>query len=341
MVALWTRGGVFHRHPKDDQQEEVSQRLVEAVIDHFMGCLRRLDVRGDSWITRASLRHGELRDLIVGKAHIAERLRALPPGVREALVPLIERDDPRLTALLDLVDSASSTAGEGAGSLVADRNAWLGGLSGAGTCGSCGVEFSSRGEGRSISTLRNGFGAFGAARRDLAIAALLARDDDEDRSRDFIVRSKAIGPIDLLISAYELAINNDSDGILRAVNPDDAIAEPRLVGLLAAALIDGERSDEALALLRRATDAMEADSDEEVLSGLDLMAARILLKRVVELQSTNRAADVAEALHRCTRGRDNRRRWRLDSSEAVAVACAAATLSHDQRTCRIARVPAT
>ena len=206
---------MFHRHPKDDQQEEVSQRLVEAVIDHFMGCL---DASTSVAIAdyRASLRHGELRDLIVGKAHIAERLRALPPGVREALVPLIERDDPRLTALLDLVDSASSTAGEGAGSLVADRNAWLGGHVSRGTCGSCGVAGSARrGEGRSISTLRNGFGAFGAPRgRYLAIAALLARDDDEDRSRDLAERSKAIGPIDLLISAYELAINNDSDGIL-------------------------------------------------------------------------------------------------------------------------------
>ena len=78
------------------------------------------------------------------------------------------------------------------------------------------------------------------------------------------------------------------------MNPDDAIAEPRLVGLLAAALIDDERSDEALALLRRATDAMEADSDEEVLSGLDLMGARILLKRVVELQDESRS--------RCSRG---------------------------------------
>ncbi|MET7427301.1 hypothetical protein [Dactylosporangium sp. NPDC005555] len=179
----------------------------------------------------------------------------------------------------------------------------------------------------------------GAPRRDywLARAALIYDENDQDGSRQRTLAALAAGPpTSEKFTAAVMAVLDRDWGTAAQIADAWAPVEPGERGLRAVlrlrlaapadpqAVLDRHILDRGLQVLGEAL-------RDQWAAGLAVARAQLLITRARRGESPNWDADLREARSLAVRARDDRRAYRGDSAEAVAVACHASTLITDLR----------
>jgi hypothetical protein len=179
----------------------------------------------------------------------------------------------------------------------------------------------------------------GAPRRGfwLARAAVIYDENSREDGRDAALASLAAAPVDNepFVGAVVALLTGDRPTAARIADawapddPGDRWLRAKLRLRLAApadphAALDRQTLDRGLYLLAEAL-------RDQWAAGLALSRARLLITRARLGESPNWDADLREARALAVRARDDRRTYRGDSAEAVALACHASMLLMDLR----------
>lgn len=118
----------------------------------------------------------------------------------------------------------------------------------------------------------------------------------------------------------EAGFAQEWDRLLALVPREEALADPFIANIYAAALIATSRSDDCISFLRDAVDR------HPEYSGLLIRLGNLVLGRSMKPGTTSRVQDQRLASDLAERARDLRRSWRGSGAEAVELACRASLL---------------
>lgn len=320
---LWGRPLLLRRAPDASDQERLVQALLDATIGHFMQNLEP-SVAVTVHDAREAVRHQEVLESIEGRGRLDERLRALPPAARDHLTVLRDRNDPQLLKVLDVMEQGVDEPARALRSLLDPPVTWVNDLSTAALVAL--AEYAVAHGAASEASLLFERAADTGGRRGwcLARASIHASAAGQaDSAATYAGMAEDVDPQDRLVQVVSAVVTEDTQKILERLDGTDTGDDYLLTSLVAAALANAGRADEALALLR-ASVAGHPDW-----TGHDILAATLLVNRVLARRSPSRDADLSEAIERAVRARDLRRSWRGLSAEAVVAACTAAAIAHD------------
>jgi tetratricopeptide (TPR) repeat protein len=307
----------------------IADSILTSVLTNFIASLdpSRAVAIADS---RAEARHKELQaDLARVEAVLsagdkyADARRHLPPTARSSISTLHELDPPKASALMRLVTSDAQAPGQALRELFrgpepelirgGSAEFWIALADLAAAYGVREVE---------ATTLDRAVNAGISNRgRVMARAAMaLAANGDMVAARQHLESAKAISAGDSFIELIDASLASDSTRVLAASEHLSSFVSGTPVAFIRAlALVDKQRIDEAIDLLREAL-----DETPEWTSGM-LWLANLKLSK----SESTRSGDVArrlrdEAFALSSKARDLRRQWRGLSGECSEVMARAA-----------------
>jgi hypothetical protein len=274
----------------------------------------------------------------VPEDQIYERLRQLPPGCGPRLLAAW-RDEPTLAwRLITAVTAIDDRPANVLRHWQLERPSWLGTASWQVQLATAELA-ESYGAATLAADLFTAAADLGAPRRGLwlARAAIIYdnSDDDDGRRKALTSLSTALAGDEPFAAAVLALLSGDLDTSARIADdwsPDDpsdrilrAVLRFRLLGFEESqARPDRRFVDRGLQLLAEAL-------RDQWAAGLAVARAQLLIIRARQGEAPNSDADLREARALAVRARDDRRTYRADSAEAVAVACQASMLLMDLR----------
>lgn len=154
------------------------------------------------------------------------------------------------------------------------------------------------------------------------LAALQEEDGTDEGARRYLDTHGPGGSSSLLAAFRGFLDGSWEQGLvdLRRWEPRDARAAAIKTLFEAKALLNFQRSEDALAVLRGAAESS---------SGIGMTLVATLLEHARNSRTTNRLGAGQEALAVALRARNSRRSWSGDSTEAAVLAVQAAVVSED------------
>lgn len=307
--------GTFRRRPADRAR---AVRLVDATIRHF---LPSLDASLAIAVAehRNEERHGELLARFDARDSFESRLEGVPPVVAKLLTA-----DPSYRGTAERIVEAITSAEprDVLRGWMTNRPAWLAETSGPVLVG-LGLLAQTYDMRAEASVLFEQAGDLGYdAGRPYVRAAIEARATGEAERTNALLMKARNGGAASLADTIEAGLDERWDAVLR-LDEEDAMADQLLAVSYVSALCGSMRRPTAISFLHR---FLQLHPEQ---TGLALLLAELLQERSLQPAATSRQNDRAEAIRLAILVRDQRRRWRGDSSEAVRVACRVALLARD------------
>lgn len=307
---------------------EILQRLttmLDEMRDNSVETLARLDELCD--IARATAAQGSLKDL-------EDRLPRLAVIDRVALIERwMNAEGPVWTIIVALTDPREQPA-DTLAEWEADPPSWL--VSAPSDARLVAAELAATyGARRLAADLFAAVASDGAARRQFwyARAALLYDElDERERARQILGRAGQSLPLtDPFARALAAVFAEDWDRArdeIKAWQPQDTLNRVLHFTLYTKEtwFSCGDNSRDALDRLIELSGSVLRD---EWITGIAFVRAFYLVARAEMAQTDHPYADLKEARELAVRVRDDRRLWRRDSSDAVALACRAAVAARD------------
>lgn len=310
--------GLIRRRPENRERAAL---LVDATIGHFLPTLDpSLAIAVADY--RADRRHDEVIARLDAGTSFVQRLEMIPPAAREVLEQ--EHDERgRAERLVDAV--VRSDPRNVVESLIRSPPDWL-------DAAPAVIHLA-------LAQMAQSYGLRLEAAREFERTADLGMDrpllyaraafdyaaaEQPKRAEELISKARSAGghpQLDLI----EAAIQEDPSRILAAMDSEAAAEEPFIAQIYALALQQVGEDEGAISLLENVVEAFPQ------YTGIALHLARLLLKRSRRPGTTSRSHDLNAALTLSEQARDERRKWRGDSREAVDLACQAALVAGDYR----------
>lgn len=298
-----------------------AEQFVDATIAGFLQSLNPSLATAISDY-RSEQRHAEVLDRIDAKTLFKDRLNTLPPNVQQLLNDDVtpESETERLVDALAKNEPRQLVA-----SLIAQPPQWLRDAPAMTqlVLAELAVAYGIRLE---AAELFERVGDLGLNRpQSYAQAAFqFEASGKADRRRELIAKAGSSGS-DLYVDVVEAAIEDDWPKVRELLNNATALGDPFLAQAYALALQAISGLSMAIDFLKIASQAFPAAN------GISLQLARLLIERSLEPETTSRDRDLADASQLATRVRDNRRKWKGNSAEAVEIACRIAIDAKDFR----------
>ncbi len=267
---------------------------------------------------------------------VQERLRQLPPACGPRLLAAW-RDDPTLAwRLITAMTTIEARPTETAQQWQASQPSWL--ISASWQVQLAAAELAAAyGAGILAADLLTAAAGQGAPRRSfwLAQAAMIYDENDRDSDRQAVLALLPTMAADgePFVGAVVALLTGDrvtAARVAEAWTPSDR-SESGLRAVIRVRLAAPDSPDAPLERrsLDRGLQVLAEALREHWASGLAVARARILILRARRGESPNWDADLREARTVALRARDDRRTYRADSSEAVAMACHASAMLMD------------
>lgn len=307
--------GTFRRRPEDRVR---AGDLVDATIRHF---LPSLDASLAVAVAehRSEERHSELLARFDANDSFESRLDGVPPAVAKLLTA-----DPSYHGIAERIVEAV-TSGEPKDVLrgwAKNHPSWLNEAPGPVLVG-LGLLAQAYDMRLEASVLFEQAGDLGydAGVPYLRAAIEASATGDAERTNALLANARNCGTGNL-VDIVEAGLSERWDSVLE-VDDESALTHPLIAVSYVSALCGALKHAAAISFLYKFLDLHPEHG------GLTLLLAQLLQERSVDPATTSRQNDRAEAIRLAILVRDQRRRWRGDSSEAVRVACRVALLSRD------------